>query len=318
MYMITRESLFYINLRQAYLISPLFANRISSRTVLFASVPDAFLDEAVIRRMFGPALKNLWISTDCKKVDELVQERDKVALKLEAAESKLVIAANASHIKGKKGKKGAAQHDEEAAPAAVTTTTDHAHGESGSTAAAHIGPKDRPTHRLKPIIGKKVDTIDWSRSELQRLIPLVETEQAAHRSGEGKRQPAVFVEFHTQNEAQAAYQSLTHHQPLHMSPRYIGINPEDIIWSNLRIKWWERVARGLISTAFITALIIFWAIPVAFVGIVSNINFIATKVPFLSWILDIPAPILGLVTSLLPVVLLAVLMSLVPPILRRE
>ena len=38
LYMITRESIFYINLRQAYLLSPYYASRISSRTVLFTSV----------------------------------------------------------------------------------------------------------------------------------------------------------------------------------------------------------------------------------------------------------------------------------------
>ncbi len=36
--MITRESIYYINLRQAYLLSPLYAERLSSRTVLFTSV----------------------------------------------------------------------------------------------------------------------------------------------------------------------------------------------------------------------------------------------------------------------------------------
>jgi len=37
-FMITRESIYYINLRQAYLLSPLYSARLSSRTVLFTSV----------------------------------------------------------------------------------------------------------------------------------------------------------------------------------------------------------------------------------------------------------------------------------------
>lgn len=36
--MITRESIYYINIRQAYLLSPLYAERLSSRTVLYCSV----------------------------------------------------------------------------------------------------------------------------------------------------------------------------------------------------------------------------------------------------------------------------------------
>lgn len=41
--MITRESIYYINLRQAYLLSPLYAARLSARTVLFCSVYVHFL-----------------------------------------------------------------------------------------------------------------------------------------------------------------------------------------------------------------------------------------------------------------------------------
>lgn len=44
-YMITRESIYFINLRQAYLMSPFYTSRISSRTVLFTSVPEDYMDE---------------------------------------------------------------------------------------------------------------------------------------------------------------------------------------------------------------------------------------------------------------------------------
>ena len=312
LYTITRESIFYINLRQAYLLSPLYANRISSRTVLFGSVPQEYLHEGKLRTMFGRSVKNLWISSDTKDVDKLVQERDKVAMKLENAEAKLVMLANAERLKA--AKKGGATHDSEA----TATGRDNAEDESGSVATRYVKEKDRPTHRVTFLIGKKVDTINWCRSELERLIPKVEEAQATHRAGEGKLQPSVFVEFTTQNEAQAAFQSLTHHQALHMAPRWIGINPEEVIWSNLRIKWWERVVRGFAATAFICALVIFWAIPVAVVGAISNINYLTSKVHFLKFINDIPAVVLGVVTSLLPVVALAILMALLPPILRRK
>lgn len=38
-YIITRECIYFINLRQAYLLSPFYSARISARTVLFCSVP---------------------------------------------------------------------------------------------------------------------------------------------------------------------------------------------------------------------------------------------------------------------------------------
>ena len=89
-----------------------------------------------------------------------------------------------------------------------------------------------------------------------------------------------------------------------------------MIWKNLRIKWHERVVRKLIATSVVVALIIFWSIPVAFVGAISNVNYLTKIIPAFKFITDIPGPILGVVTGLLPVILLAVLMALLPIFLR--
>lgn len=310
-WMITRESIFYVNLRQAYLFSPLYARRVSSRTVLFTSVPNDYLDEAKLRRMFGRQMKNLWVATDTKKIEDLVKERDKVAFKLEGAETKLIKLANAARLKSMK--KGGHHDDESHLGSSVDGDGS---GESGSVASRWINAKQRPTHRTKPLIGKKVDTINWCRAELERLIAEVEREQATHRAGDGKFVGSVFVEFYTQSEAQAAFQMLAHHQALHMAPRFIGVNPAEVIWKNLRIKWWERIIRNAATITFVILLIIFWSIPVAVVGIISNINYITNKVTFLKFINSIPPAILGVVTGLLPAVLLAVLMALLPIILR--
>ena len=305
--MVMRESIYYINLRQAYLLSPLYASRMSSRTVLFTSVPNAYLDEPKLRRMFGKQVKNLWIANECKEIEKLVEERDKVAFKLEAAETKLIKLANAARLKATK--KGGSH---------ANTLAENGDGESGSAAARWLKPKNRPTHRLKPIIGKKVDTINWCRQELERIVPKVDALQATYRAGEAKFINSVFIEFYNQSEAQAAYQSLAHHQALHMAPRFIGINPEEVIWKNLKIKWASRVVRNILCIAFVAALIIFWSIPVAFVGVLSNITALEhTKgLTWLHFLDKIPSVIMGLVQGLLPSVLLAVLMSLLPIILR--
>jgi len=310
--MVMRESIYFINLRQAYLLSPLYANRMSSRTVLFASVPKDYLDEGKLRRMFGKQVKNLWIANDCQEIEKAVEERDKVAMKLEAAETKLVKTAVQNRAKALK--KGTHHEDN------VGDTTNGLDGESGSMAARWVQPKKRPTHCLRFLIGKKVDTINWCRSELERLVPKVNAMQDKYRRGEGTFIGSVFVEFYTQTEAQAAYQSIAHHQPLHMSPRFIGINPEEVIWKNLKMGWAKRVVMNIVTMAFVAALIIFWSIPVAFVGILSNIHNLSTSnspIKFLSFINKIPPTILGLVQGLLPSILLAVLMALLPIILRK-
>jgi hypothetical protein len=307
MFMITRESIFYINLRQAYLMSPAYSTKLSARTVLFTAVPDEYLNEAKLRAALGEHVVRVWFPTNTKELDELVEEREKTAFKLEGAETKLIKLANAARLKSIK--KGAEHHEEEN----VGVEHDSA---PGSAAARWLTPKDRPTHKLKFLVGKKVDTISWSREELERLAPKIQEEQDRHRSGDAAKVRAVFVEFDSLREAQAAYQSLTHHQVLTMAPRYTGVHPLDVIWSNLKIRGWERFVRLAATIAFVVALIIFWSIPVAFVGAISNINYLIEKLPWLSFINNLPAKLLGLITGLLPVVLLSLLMSLLPPFLR--
>lgn len=202
-YTITRENIFYINLRQAYSLSPAYASRLSSRTVLFTAVTEDYLNGDRIRRMFGvEKVKNVWLTTDTEKLQDKVKERDDAAMKLEAAETKLIVMANAARRKALK-KQGHVDDD----PIALETMGGEIDDESGSVASRWVKAADRPTHRLKMIIGKKVDTINWARSEIERLSPEIEELQAKHRAGDAKLVSSVFVEFYYQADAQAAYQS---------------------------------------------------------------------------------------------------------------
>jgi signal recognition particle receptor subunit alpha len=96
----------------------------------------------------------------------------------------------------------------------------------------------------------------------------------------------------------------------------MGVLPDEVIWKNLGMGAKNRVLRHFVATIAICALIIFWSIPVAIVGVISNVNYLTENVPFLGFINSIPPVVLGVVTGLLPVVLLAVLMALVPVICR--
>lgn len=307
LYVIFRECIYYVNLRQAFLISPFYSDRVSSRTVLFTSVPQAYLDERKLRKVFGNSVLHVWITGDVKKIDELVEQRDKTALKLEKAEVKLIKLANKER---NKALKGAASDQDEVRP--------NLDAESGSIAARWVPPKKRPTHRTGPLglLGKKVDTIEWCREELLRLIPETEAAQAEYRAGNYKKIPAVFIEFKSQAEAETAYQVLAHHQSLQMSPRHIGITPKDVVWKSLALPWWQKLVRRYAVLAFVTAMIIFWAIPVAVVGVISNISYLENRFTWLSFLNYVPSIIMGVITALLPSVALSILMSLVPVIMR--
>ncbi|KAF2432357.1 DUF221-domain-containing protein [Tothia fuscella] len=300
LFLITRETIFFINLRQAYLTSPLNASRISSRTVLFTDVPKDYQNEGALRRVYEK-VNRVWIASDCKKLQDHVDDRDKVAFKLEKAEIKLIQNANKKRLKAKQ-------------PAPSTHNTGNE--EAGHTVSEWIDQKKRPSHRTKFLIGKKVDTIHHSREVLPGLIEKTNLEQNLHKMGEKDLIGAVFVEFQTQRAAQIAFQASKKHSPINAVPRAIGIIPEQIVWKNLGMGRKNRKLRGLIATAFITAMILFWTIPVAVVGAISNINYLTDKVPFLSFINSVPPVILGVITGLLPTVALAILVALVPIICR--
>lgn len=377
LYMISRECMYYINLRQAYLLSPQQANHVSSRTVLFTSVPERYLSEKRIQKLFGESVQHVWIPRNTKALRSMVKERYETAVRLEKAEIELIKLVNATRNKQLQakprklldfsgaiglpiyGKKAKSPSQDELHEAEETSSKDpeglevaekqqrsplsspgsstggstgekwsdpeytHPYGldkslpdVNGSVAARFIPHESRPTHRPLANFGRKVDTIKWTRSRIKTLNRQIARLRRQHRSGRGAPINAVFVEFDSQVNAQAAYQIVAHHQPLHMSPRYIGIRPEEIVWNSLRMKWWERPIRRFLMMGAIAAGVIFWSIPSALVGTISNVEFLSTKIFFLKWIASLPGVITGVIQGLLPALALSLLMAMVPVMLR--
>ncbi|KAK0631127.1 hypothetical protein B0T17DRAFT_530219 [Bombardia bombarda] len=361
-FMICRECIYFINVRQAYLLSPNYSNRLSSRTVLFTCIPRVYMNEKKLRSLFGESIRNIWIPKNTNLLRGLVEDREEVAERLEKAEIELIRTANAARDKQLKKSPNATgltpstsnfhsvsvqditQHDAEKgkpdtevqftersihtleSPATEKPTDPeytHPYGfhpslpdVRGSVAAQWIPVSERPHHRPIANFGRRVDTIRWTRARLKVLNREIWKLRRKFRGGDGSPYNAAFIEFDSQANAQAAFQILAHHQPLHMSPRFIGINPNDVVWSVLRIKWWERIMRRFSMMGVITAAIIFWSFPSAFVGGISHIENLIQLVPFLSFLLLLPNVILGAIQGLLPALALSWLMAIVPYLLR--
>ncbi|KAL2000816.1 hypothetical protein VTN02DRAFT_2591 [Thermoascus thermophilus] len=267
------------------------------------NVPRSYQDEKKLRKVFGDSIRRIWITSDCAKLESKVRERDRLADRLERAETRLIRRANAARLKA------LLRHP----PYPDTMCADC---EPATPLWAH--KVKRPTHRLK-LIGQKVDTIDWLRGRLREVIRDVEALQQQHRLGKDVKQlSAVFVEFESQAEAQIALQTLSHHQPLHMTPRFIGIAPREVIWSALNLSRWQRIVRKFLIQGGIAAMIIFWSFPSALVGTISNITYLTSVLPFLDFINHLPEAIRGAIAGLLPSAAMVMLMSLVPIICRSK
>lgn len=301
-YVITRESLFFANLRQAYLNSPAYVHRISSRTVLFMSVPEDYKNEKKLRQVFGDSIRRIWVTSNCKELEKKVKRRFELAYKLESAETKYVRAANSAGLKILKN----------GAPGLEACMKCGMHTPMWASSVR------RPTHRLGflGLFGKKVDSIRWLRAELSKINKEINSLQQKHKTGDAKYLSAVWVEFQTQSDAQIALQTLSHHQPQHMTPRHIGISPKEVVWSALDLSWWQRIVRKFLIKGGIAALVVFWSIPAAIVGTISNVTYLTKILPFLSFINKLPNVITGIIAGLLPSAALVLLMSLVPIICR--
>ncbi|KAF2126805.1 DUF221-domain-containing protein [Dothidotthia symphoricarpi CBS 119687] len=188
----------------------------------------------------------------------------------------------------------------------------------------YIKPNDRDTMRLPwfkwswwpaiPLTGKKVDTIYYCRKELARLNAEIADDQA-----HPERFPlmnSAFIQFNHQVAAHMACQSLSYHIPRQMAPRTVEVNPNYVMWENLTMKWWERYLRMFFVIAIIVVLIIFWGIPVAFTGTLSQIRTLTTQVHWLAFLNRLPTWAISFIQGVLPPAFLAVLFAVLPIVLR--
>ena len=202
---------------------------------------------------------------------------------------------------------------------------DYKENATGAVWQKFLKEKDRPTHRIArfswtpgflpglPLISPKVDTIYWCRGELARLNLEIEMDQK-----HPERFPlmnSAFIQFNHQVAAHMASQAVTHHLPKHMAPRTVEISPDDVLWDNMSIKWWEAWLRTAVVTTIVTGMVVLWIFPVAWTASLAQITSIAEKYSWLHWLLRLPTRVLQSIAGVLPPLILTILLALVPYIL---
>ena len=203
---------------------------------------------------------------------------------------------------------------------------DYKEDANGAAWERFLKAKERPTHRLArfdwtpgflpgiPVLNKKVDTIYWCRGELARLNLEIEIDQK-----HPERFPlmnSAFIQFNHQVAAHMACQAVTHHVPKHMAPRMVEISPNDVLWDNMSIKWWESWIRIFVVTAVVVGMTVLWAFPVIWTASLAQITGLADSVSWLHWLNAIPKKVLQAIAGVLPAVALSILLALVPVIFR--
>ncbi|ODH24174.1 hypothetical protein ACO22_05337 [Paracoccidioides brasiliensis] len=188
----------------------------------------------------------------------------------------------------------------------------------------YVKEKDRETMRLPifgwswmptiPLLGKKVDKIYHCRQELSRLNLEIEIDQ--QHPEKFPLMNSAFVQFNHQVAAHMACQSVSHHIPKQMAPRLVEISPDDVIWDNMSIKWWERYLRTFGVLVIVSAMVVGWAFPVAFTGLLSQLTYLEGQFSWLRWLSKLPTWLISAIQGILPPLFLAILMAILPLLLR--
>nr|POE93111.1 uncharacterized protein rsn1 [Quercus suber] len=208
-------------------------------------------------------------------------------------------------------------------PSAVNTEWDRDQDEEPRW-RHYMEPTDRETLRLPiifpswfpsiPFVGEKVDRIYHLRRELARLNLEIETDQ--ENLEKFPRMNSAFIQFNHQVAAHMACQTLSHHVPQQMAPRLVEISPDDVLWDNMSIKWWERYIRTGVVLCVIVGMVILYAVPVAFTSLIANVDQLSATFQWLNWLEAFPQIAKNIIEGILPPILLSVILLLVPIIMR--
>lgn len=380
-------------------------------------MPAPLLNPVALKALYRDipgGVQQVWINRDLGDMPKQLKRRDKAFKALESAENKLLKTAAKAHTKRLKNDTKTRKKDQKSGSLSYDPDLEPGRADPSVPAAdlATLVPS-RPSKRLPPgplpfglpLMGKKVDSIEWARTEAAEAQANLDKGKAALRAqiereartgataraggvaaavgkvvskvgskvgathgakdegvyGVDPRAAAAedadagmdgvgstaggtdvdgsiedvdggtssnkatfaplnsaFVLFASARAAHMAAQLRAHHAPARVQagPAAVDVAPEDVIWGNLGLNPYECQIRRFISWGITFALIIFWAIPVAFVGVVSNVAGLCATYGWLAWLCKIPGTVLGIIQGILPPVLLAVLMMLLPIILR--
>ncbi|KAG8889514.1 hypothetical protein FRB98_003988 [Tulasnella sp. 332] len=331
LWLIRREFAHFIDLRHQFLISNSHSKLAEAKTVLITNLPEDVQtnDELLKLLTFVPGgIHKIWIYRKAGDLPDWYDERLKACGTLENAECELLREAVKAEGKKRKILKDKAKQETKATkqimksggtePSVLINKDIELHAEDAIRQA--FGNVKRPTHRTGklPLIGglygKKVDTINWCKDEIVRLTGMInEARQDLH---ERKAQGSAFVQCNLQMGAQILSQVVIANQPLRMYDKWVDVAPDDVVWANIDDSAYEVRARYATSWLAQLGLIILWAFPVAFVGTLSNLQGLCQKTPWLAWVCRLLATPLGIIEGILPPTLLAILLAILPIILR--
>ncbi|WVO14302.1 hypothetical protein L204_101934 [Cryptococcus depauperatus] len=335
LFLIWREYNHTVAVRQAWLSSTQHLSLARSRTVAVTNLPESVNSASGLKELAGvvvriensgttgtnlvsrgstategtavngdfeSGVRQVWLTRKCQDIEKVWLERNAECTRLEGGVSKLQKLAVKNVKKGK-------------------TPEQQNKLDTESSAGDHIDKyvlrKKRPTWKqgLLGLVGQK-QTLESSPEYIhERNVKLSQLRENIEELPLGN---TAFIRFSSQHEAHSFAKLVSTTNKAHRHIRSgVEATPEDVEWPNISMSPMQRTGRSVVSWALTLGLIITWAIPVAFVGLVSNVDALCKKASWLAWVCRIGKTPLGIIKGVLPPALLAVLFMLLPIVLRK-
>ncbi|KAM7258874.1 hypothetical protein ACFE04_014615 [Oxalis oulophora] len=161
--------------------------------------------------------------------------------------------------------------------------------------------------------GKKVDAIDYSIAEIEKLSKEIVKETERVKDDPKSIMPAAFVSFKTRWAAAVCAQTQQSRNPTLWLTEWAP-EPRDVYWKNLAIPYISLTIRKLIMAVAFFFLTFFFIIPIALVQSLASIEQIEKKAPFLKPIIEVNF-IKSFIQGFLPGIVLKLFLIFLPTIL---
>jgi hypothetical protein len=310
------ETITCIKLRQKYLYTS-GASRGPANTILVGNIPKALLSSEKLEEIFSVfhgGVRDVYVNTDTKGITSTMANREKALIDVEVTETKLIARCLSR----------AARNPIRSSAVRETDRTDSSMQTEGSSWDCHLYFSERATLRLPifstlwwpslPFVGRKVDRIHYRLEQIARFTRDIESSRT--ESETNKPTGSAFIQFHNRIAGHLACQAVIYGVPHRLTPCIPEVSPQDVIWSNLTLSWQQRWLRTCISLTLSIAFILFYAVPVAFTSLLANLDLLAVRFEWLSWLLGWPSALKSVVQGILPPALLQVMLLVVPLVFR--
>lgn len=161
------------------------------------------------------------------------------------------------------------------------------------------------------LIGKKVDSIEYCNEKINELVVKLESEQKV--TIREKQQNAALVFFSNRVVAASAGQSL-HAQMVDTWSVFSAPEPHQLLWPNLKIKYFTRQLRQYLVYFIVALMIFFYMIPITFVSAFTTLKNLVKLLPFLKSIEKIVV-LRTVLEAYLPQIALIIFLAMLPKLL---